>query len=110
MLRRRIPTMRAECLETLRVCSTLLRCAVEVGLTAFDIGKMMERPFCRSVRVLRVRVETMGSQKCGIVGKSQAVLMMINPMIFTRTRRRSPGVDQGAVPGQQLACTAIEID
>jgi hypothetical protein len=28
----------------------------------------------------------MGSQKCGIVGKSQPVLSMINPMIFTRTR------------------------
>jgi hypothetical protein len=33
-----------------------------------------------------VRVETMGSQKCGIVGKSQSVLIMINPIIFTRTR------------------------
>jgi hypothetical protein len=28
----------------------------------------------------------MGSQQCGIVGKSQSVLVMINPMIFTRTR------------------------
>jgi hypothetical protein len=28
----------------------------------------------------------MGSQKCRIVGKSQSVLMMINPMISTRTR------------------------
>ena len=36
---------------------------------------------------LRVRVEIMGSQKCGIVGKSQSVLIMINPIIiFTRTR------------------------
>jgi hypothetical protein len=35
---------------------------------------------------IRVRVEIMGSQKSGIVGKSQPVLMMINPMIFTRTR------------------------
>jgi hypothetical protein len=33
-----------------------------------------------------VRVEIMGSQKCRIVGKSQPVLMMSNPMIFTRTR------------------------
>jgi hypothetical protein len=32
-------------------------------------------------------VEMMGSQKCRIVGKSQSVLMMINRMIFTRTRR-----------------------
>jgi hypothetical protein len=28
----------------------------------------------------------MGSQKCGLVGKSQSVLIMINPIIFTRTR------------------------
>jgi multidrug efflux pump subunit AcrA (membrane-fusion protein) len=35
---------------------------------------------------IRVRVEITGSQKCRIVGKSQPVLMMINPMIFTRTR------------------------
>jgi hypothetical protein len=28
----------------------------------------------------------MGSQKSGIVGKSQSVLLMINPIIFTRTR------------------------
>jgi hypothetical protein len=36
-----------------------------------------------------VRVEIMGSQKCGIVGKSQPVLIMINPIIFTRTRTRA---------------------
>eukprot|EP01047_Picozoa_sp_COSAG01_P059020 COSAG01_NODE_7029_length_3384_cov_2.727245_3_plen_113_part_00 len=36
---------------------------------------------------LRVRVEIMGWQhKCGIVGKSQPVLIMIDPIIFTRTR------------------------
>jgi hypothetical protein len=37
-------------------------------------------------RQLRVRVEIMGSQKCGIVGESQSALMMIDPIIFTRTR------------------------
>jgi hypothetical protein len=35
---------------------------------------------------IRVRVEIMGSQKCRIVGKSQPVLVMIDPIIFTRTR------------------------
>eukprot|EP01047_Picozoa_sp_COSAG01_P020020 COSAG01_NODE_1131_length_11572_cov_84.273337_8_plen_166_part_00 len=35
---------------------------------------------------VRVRVEIMGSQKCRIVGKSQPVLIMISPIIFTRTR------------------------
>jgi hypothetical protein len=39
------------------------------------------------VLVVRVRVEIMGSQKCGIVGKSQSVLIMINLNIFTHTRR-----------------------
>eukprot|EP01047_Picozoa_sp_COSAG01_P006887 COSAG01_NODE_254_length_20214_cov_25.086254_6_plen_157_part_00 len=37
---------------------------------------------------LRVRMEIMRSHKCGIVGKSQSVIMMINPIIFTRTRIR----------------------
>jgi hypothetical protein len=37
---------------------------------------------------LRVRVEIIGSQKCGIVGKSQSVLIMINPIISTRTRTK----------------------
>jgi hypothetical protein len=36
--------------------------------------------------LIRVRVKIMGSQKCGIVGKSQSVLIMIDPMISTRTR------------------------
>jgi hypothetical protein len=37
--------------------------------------------------MLWVRVKIMaGSQKCRIVGKSQSVLIMINPIIFTRTR------------------------
>jgi hypothetical protein len=37
--------------------------------------------------VVQVQVATMGSQKCRIVGKSQPVLIMTNPMIATRTRR-----------------------
>jgi hypothetical protein len=41
----------------------------------------------RSTQVcLRVRLEKLGSQTCGIVGKSQSVLIMSNPMILTRTR------------------------
>jgi hypothetical protein len=35
---------------------------------------------------LRLRVEIMGSQKCGAVGNSQSGLIMISPIIFTRTR------------------------
>jgi hypothetical protein len=34
---------------------------------------------------VRVRVEILGSQTCGFVGISQSVLIMIIPMIFTRT-------------------------
>eukprot|EP01047_Picozoa_sp_COSAG01_P057356 COSAG01_NODE_6620_length_3574_cov_9.974676_4_plen_165_part_00 len=41
--------------------------------------------------MVRVRVEMLGSQNCGIVGKSQPVLMMIDPMISTRTRNRIVG-------------------
>jgi hypothetical protein len=38
------------------------------------------------LQVIRVRVEIMGSQKCRIVGKSQPVLIAIDPIIFARTR------------------------
>jgi hypothetical protein len=38
---------------------------------------------------LRVRVEILGSQKCGIVAKSQSVLIVTNPIIFARTRSYS---------------------
>jgi hypothetical protein len=54
---------------------------------------LVVRPFCTCCvwiadgpHAIRVRVEIMGSQKCGIVGKSQPVLTVINPIIFTRTR------------------------
>ena len=43
-----------------------------------------------SRRALRVRVEIMGSHKCGTVGESQPVLTMINPNISTRTRIDAP--------------------
>eukprot|EP01047_Picozoa_sp_COSAG01_P040845 COSAG01_NODE_3462_length_6067_cov_3.183311_4_plen_88_part_00 len=39
---------------------------------------------------VRGRVEIMGSHTCRIVGKSQPVLIMIDPIIFTRTRRLAP--------------------
>eukprot|EP01047_Picozoa_sp_COSAG01_P050041 COSAG01_NODE_5017_length_4524_cov_3.064836_5_plen_75_part_00 len=35
---------------------------------------------------LRVRVEMMGSGRYELVGKAQPILMVINPMISTRTR------------------------
>eukprot|EP01047_Picozoa_sp_COSAG01_P045213 COSAG01_NODE_4148_length_5295_cov_7.400115_5_plen_241_part_00 len=38
---------------------------------------------------LRVWVEIMGSQKSIIVGKSQSVLIMVNPIIFIRTREHT---------------------
>jgi hypothetical protein len=40
----------------------------------------------RTVLQVRVRVKILGSQKCRIVGESQAVLIMIDPIISTRTR------------------------
>jgi|EP01049_Picozoa_sp_SAG25_P006970 hypothetical protein len=54
------------------------------------------RPAVRHTRRydMRVRVEIMGSHNCRIVGKSQPVLVMINPMIFPRTRRTSAGTAQ----------------
>jgi hypothetical protein len=44
MLTRQAPELRAECLSTLRTCTTLLQRGVEAGLTPFDIGSLMTRP------------------------------------------------------------------
>jgi hypothetical protein len=46
-----------------------------------------------------VRGEIMRSQECGIVGRSQSVLVMINPIIFTRTRTIPPGGVDAAAGG-----------
>eukprot|EP01047_Picozoa_sp_COSAG01_P055915 COSAG01_NODE_6280_length_3755_cov_33.946663_3_plen_125_part_00 len=47
---------------------------------------------CRyDAAMIRVWVEIMGPGKCGIVGKSQWVLIMIDPVVSTRTRRMRPG-------------------
>jgi hypothetical protein len=58
-----------------------------------------------------VRVEIMGPGKYENVGKSQSVLIMINPIIFTRTRTRTrkPQSErerrwQPGVPGRHLRC------
>ena len=48
MLKQRIPTMRKECLATLRTCSSLLKHGAMCGLTAFEIGSLMMRPFTRT--------------------------------------------------------------
>eukprot|EP01049_Picozoa_sp_SAG25_P018067 SAG25_NODE_5004_length_716_cov_1.484603_1_plen_116_part_01 len=58
------------------------------------IGRSPGRSLCDASRqgpggknpklCLRVRVEIMGSPQCRIVGKYQSVLIMIDPMIFTR--------------------------
>jgi hypothetical protein len=43
------------------------------------------------------RVEIMGSPTCRIVGKSQAVLIVIDPMISTRTRNvKTRGFEPGS--------------
>lgn len=46
-LKTRLPVLRAACLETLAVCTTLLQRGVAAGLTAHDIGTLMTRPYCR---------------------------------------------------------------
>jgi hypothetical protein len=49
---------------------------------------------CRTDHLeLRVRVEIMGPGKCESVGKSQSVLIMIDPTISTRTRSVAPGLN-----------------
>jgi len=46
MLRKRIPSIRPECLATLYTCTRLLQHGVQAGLTAFHIGQLMIRPCC----------------------------------------------------------------
>jgi hypothetical protein len=62
--------------------------AAEGGSTAGGGGMMMvaaaDAGVCFVLPRPRVQVEIMGSQKYGIVGKSQPVLIVINPIIFTR--------------------------
>jgi hypothetical protein len=45
----------------------------------------------------------MGSQKCGVVGKSQSVLIMTNPIIFTRTRMCEADWFDVDRPGQPMS-------
>jgi len=48
LLRRKLPNaMRGECLRTYRVCTCLLKRAVAAGLSPFQIGTMMTRPYTR---------------------------------------------------------------
>jgi hypothetical protein len=57
-----------------------------------------------------VRVEIMESQQCRIVGKSQSILMMIHPIVSTRTRTTSPTAlrrAQGPMPSNASMPTWI---
>eukprot|EP01047_Picozoa_sp_COSAG01_P031941 COSAG01_NODE_2290_length_7984_cov_10.803424_1_plen_237_part_00 len=53
--------------------------------------------------VVRVRVEITGSQQSRTVGRSQPVLGMINPIIFTRTRTHARWRHALATPQTQTA-------
>jgi len=46
MLKKRVPSIRPECLATLYTCTRLLQHGVQAGLTAFHIGQLMIRPWC----------------------------------------------------------------
>jgi hypothetical protein len=52
----------------------------------------------------RVGVEIMGSHKLRIVGKSQSHLIMINPIIFTRTRRYALTTSKGQMSDFRRRC------
>eukprot|EP01047_Picozoa_sp_COSAG01_P009470 COSAG01_NODE_389_length_17708_cov_111.404452_10_plen_194_part_00 len=68
-------------------------------------GRREEAFAIRWVRV-RVRVEIMGSQTCRIVGKSQPVLVMSNPIIFTSTRTSRRG-GAAQLLGQSHSCRRL---
>lgn len=46
MLKKRVPSIRPQCLATLYTCTRLLQHGIQAGLTAFDIGQLMVRPWC----------------------------------------------------------------
>jgi len=46
MLKKRVPSIRPECLATLYTCTRLLQHGVQAGLTAFHIGQLMIQPWC----------------------------------------------------------------
>jgi hypothetical protein len=62
--------------------------ARRTGVPARARGTLSQRGYnCMMIRI-RVRLEIIGSQTCGIVGTSQTVcdqFVMIHPMIFIRT-------------------------
>jgi hypothetical protein len=62
---------------------------------------------------MRVRVEIMGPGKCGNVGESQPVLIIINPIISTRTRISVRSDQSGECPltprGAAQACMALRL-
>jgi hypothetical protein len=64
----------------------LLEVAAEHGLGHHRVSVWCHPCLRQLTSFFRVWVEIMGSQKCRIVWKSQLVLIMTNPIIFTRTR------------------------
>jgi hypothetical protein len=60
-----------------------------------DQGQRLDR--------VRVRVEIMGPVKYEIVGKSQSLLMMSKPMIFTRTRSNTQQLSACGCGGRRAA-------
>jgi hypothetical protein len=79
--------------------------ALEAGKPGVSIFR---RPVLTKID-LRVRVEIMGPGKFRNVGKSQWILIMINPMISTRTRtvchaRSCQEIGDGSAPDGSLSC------
>jgi hypothetical protein len=57
---------------------------------------------------IRVRVEIMASQNCRTVGESQSGLILIDPMICTRTRRAGGGGARRAEDAADAAAGAAD--
>eukprot|EP01047_Picozoa_sp_COSAG01_P034554 COSAG01_NODE_2602_length_7394_cov_2.281563_2_plen_126_part_00 len=77
-----------------------------LSLLISDASDRMDSSVSASLGQVRVRVETMGSQTCRIAGKPQSVLVMINPMIFTRTRTTLAVPSTPALPRWHL-CSRV---
>jgi hypothetical protein len=71
------------------------------GISYYRTAVAARQPqMLRTVIAVRVQVEIMGPGKYENVGNSQSVLIMTNPIIFTRTRSRRGEASWGVAEGR----------
>jgi hypothetical protein len=74
-----------------------------------SVPRIILNPIDVLATATNLMVEITGSQECRIVGKSQPVLTMIKPILFTRTRIHTAD-GQSLAPGEHGASTRWPCD